>query len=445
MSANLPRAWFISLIAKNMPLIVPRQRAQVIACLGHLRINHLVDYPAALGLLPLEAMNTILGALQVGLHVMVAVLLFFGLIRTGVSQGLSLPVLVLACSFGASYLAGTVLERRRARNNAPLPAEYKILWLGIVTAVWVALMWLSPDFMWLEFPLVFLFLALLPTVPAVLAVIALWAVAAFLPLSLYPDLWTMAAAIGPAIGTAFAVAIYYAYVALHEEANRYRRVAQQLRATREELIASERLAGRLEERERLSREIHDTVAQGLSSIVLMSRAIRRQDGDNPQLSMIEDVASANLEEARRFVKDLASPDSALPLSLALERVVTRAQSHEQALGSGLELTLVVEGEHARSIPGPIVNACIRAAQEGISNVSKHAKATHAVLSLSFFDNAITLDIADDGVGTAAAKGYGLSGLHQRIEDVGGSVDLESHEGEGTVLAIRIPLDPRKGA
>lgn len=394
-------------------------------------------------------MNTVLGTLRVGLHVMVAFLLFFGLIRAGVSDDLSPIVIVLVIAFGIVYLCGTVIERRRSLRSEALARGPQVAWLVVIIALWLSLMWRSPDFMWLEFPLVFLVLTTLPRFINIIAVVALWAAAAFLPLLLFPEHWSVAAAIGPAIGTVLAVVIHYAYAALHREAIRYRIIAEELRATQAELSATEHQAGRLEERERLSREIHDTVAQGLSSIVLLARAAKKSDAPVQQLDTIEEVAATNLEEARRFVRDLASPETSLPLPQALEQVVARAQAREQALGTPLKISLNIEGfeggegNRPFAIPDRVIGACIRAAQEGLNNIGKHAGATQAVLSLAVFSDAVVLDIADNGSGQPVTNGYGLTGLTRRIEGLGGTVTIESTPGSGTVLAVRIPLTSKK--
>ena len=252
-------------------------------------------------------------------------------------------------------------------------------------------------------------------------------------------------------------AIYFAYRALHAEVERHRKVAQQLRATQEELAASEHQAGRLEERERLSREIHDTVAQGLSSIVLLARAAKASgEPDTPltrqlvqQLAMIETVAADNLAEARRFVRDLASPDVEQSLPQALRAVVKRMRARGAALGEKTEFRLEFAGSIAESAPGivqPVAAAVLRFVQEGLSNVVKHAQAETAVVTLGLFGDAVTIDVVDNGIGMDNAPdtgSFGLAGLRRRIESLGGTMDIESHPGSGTALAATLPLTSRE--
>src|SRR5699024_2987285 len=154
-----------------------------------------------------------------------------------------------------------VVERHRAQRREAISGGGKYGRLAGISVLWLVLLTHSQDFLWLEFPMVFLTLHILALLPTLLQVARVWVAAAFVPLWLHPESWALAAAIGPFIGTALAVAIYFAYRALHAEVQHHRAVARQLRTTQEELAASEHQAGRLEERERLSREIHDTVAQ----------------------------------------------------------------------------------------------------------------------------------------------------------------------------------------
>ena len=99
------------------------------------------------------------------------------------------------------------------------------------------------------------------------------------------------------------------------------------------------------------------------------------------------------------------------------------------------------------MPGRIKEVIVRAAQEGLNNVIKHAHASRAVVTLGLFEDAVTLDVVDNGCGLSASPsignkdhGFGLSGLRGRVESVGGTMNLES--GEGTALAVRIPLKER---
>lgn len=404
-------------------------------------------------------LHRVLDTMRVSLHVMFAFLLAFGLLRAQAEGQFNPPASTLAVALAATYLAGTIYERRASAGSASaLPRLAQYAWLCLLCVLWLALLISSPNFLWMEFPLVLLFLQVLPTIPGVLAAIILWAIAAFIPAWLHPGSWQVSAAIGPAIGTVLAIVIYHSYRALHAEAVHHRAIAQQLQATRDELAASEHQAGRLEERERLSREIHDTVAQGLSSIVLLTRAAKPHATGEviAQLAAIEQVAIDNLGEARRFVRDLASPELDHRLDQALAALVERMRVRGQALGEPTEFVLSVSIDNPHEVPQPVAAAVLRIAQEGLSNVVKHAHATKAVTTVALIDAAVTVDVVDNGRGFTppttpdsrngpVAERYGLQGLRRRVATLGGTLEVESSPGASTALAARIPLTSQRAA
>ncbi|MDO5512066.1 histidine kinase [Corynebacterium sp.] len=389
-------------------------------------------------------MTALLRTLRIGLHLLFAFLLVLGLVLfllADPTAAISTPALPLTVGLALVYVLGTVWEH----SVGTPPRAVVGWWLAVVTLLWHALVAVSITFVWLLFPLVLLFLHLLPRTLGVLAAVVLWAIAAFVPALLHPGEWTTASAVGPFIGTVLAVAIYWTYVALHHEAAHHRAVADDLRTTQEELAASEHQAGRLEERERLSREIHDTVAQGLSSIVLVSRAVRGslERGDAAaalrQMRTIEDQAADSLAEARRFVHDLAAPGETVPV--ALRHLIDRARARQEALGEPLRLDLHLTGDTDRELPEPVARVVLRAAGELLANVVKHASAQRTVVTYGVWDQEVTLDVLDDGRGFPGTRGYGLRGLAARVESVGGELLIESDG--GTTATVHIPLTSAK--
>lgn len=392
-------------------------------------------------------LSRVLSLLRVGLHIMFTFLLTFGLFRfvdDDSSHLTGTPVLPLVLGLAAVYFLGTLWENAYATGKTLIsPARFAPWWLALITLLWHGLVALSISFVWLLFPLVLLFCHLLPRVPGLIAAVILWGIAAFVPGYLHPTQWAAGSIIGPAIGTVLAVVIYYSYRALHREADHHRAIAEQLKATQEELIAAEHQAGRLEERERLSREIHDTVAQGLSSILLVARAAQRSlargdhDTTTGQLATIEEVAADNLAEARRFVRDLASPAADTALPHALQQVINKTVARQRALGDGLVIKLNLLGNTAQVLPEPVSTTIVRAAQEALANVVRHAHASVVVVTLQVWDSVIALDVVDDGRSFDGEYGYGLRGLQARVASLGGDLVIET--GEGTALAVRIPL------
>jgi len=401
----------------------------------------------------------ILRVLRVSLHVGFAVLLLVALARllaAGLDRAGWLSLVLVLCLAGV-YLAGTVLEKRHSvRPGRFDPRPYSTWWLGAVCLLWLLLVWGSADFVWLAFPLFFLQLHVLPRRAALLAiaastllvVIALWLhnggpeTALQLPMLL-----------GPAFGAAFAVVTGLAYRALYLEAENQRLAAEELRRTRAELARSQHDAGTVAERTRLAREIHDTLAQGFSSIVLMGRSAEHalDTGDlaaaRSRLRTVQDTAAANLAEARNFVRGLQSPELEQDsLVNSLRRLCATTEAEAVAQGNALRCRLEIDGTPAE-LPNPYRTTLLRAAQASLANVRSHANAGNAVLTLSFLGAEVAMDIFDDGSGfdpsavpvRGDGSGFGLQSLRGRVAALGGTLDLESAPGEGTVVAIRLPL------
>ncbi|MFF4340972.1 sensor histidine kinase [Kitasatospora sp. NPDC001540] len=336
-----------------------------------------------------------------------------------------------AGALAAGYAAGGVL--RRIRTSRTLGAA----WLLAVAALWIALTLQHPEFSYLAFPLYFVCLHVLPPRYALPAVAALTA-AVLAAQTTTPGGLTTAKVIGPLAGLAVALLTAYGYAALYRESRARQQLIDDLVRTRDELAASQREAGRLAERQRLAREIHDTLAQGLAGIVLLAREARGADGGGtdaaaPLLDEIERTASANLAEARRFVHALTPPAlDGTTLADALRR-----------LADGADAAFHRDGE-PYPLPVEAEVALLRLTQEALANAVRHAHAAHVAVTLAYLDDAVTLDVYDDGTGfdpaTAPAPGsFGLHGMHERIAALGGTLTVESAPGEGTAVAATLPL------
>ncbi|MEO5608320.1 MAG: sensor histidine kinase [Ornithinibacter sp.] len=216
----------------------------------------------------------------------------------------------------------------------------------------------------------------------------------------------------------------------------------ELRATQAALAAVERDRGVQDERERISREIHDTLAQGFTSVITLARAadaaLARGDATaaRERLDLVDRTAVDNLAEARLIVAELTPGNlQSRTLVEALERLGA-AMSHE----IGLRAAVRVEGE-----PEPLGGAAevviLRTAQEALSNVRRHADARSVDLALVYGPGRVVLTVSDDGNGfdTGEARvGFGLDGLHSRAAEVGGTVLVDSRPGGGTTLRLEVP-------
>jgi signal transduction histidine kinase len=221
------------------------------------------------------------------------------------------------------------------------------------------------------------------------------------------------------------------------------RLIEQLQATRAELAAAERQAGTLAERQRLARDLHDTLTQGFASVVLLLEAAQASLalGRPVERHIQQALRSArdNLAESRRVVWALRPrPLAEQPLPQALGELTGRLAEE-----TGLRAEAVVTGT-ARPLPAHVEEALLRIVQEALANVRKHAAASRVTVTLSYLDDVTMLDVHDDGVGfdhaatAAAAGGLGLHAMAERVAALGGSLAVESAPGEGTTIAVEVP-------
>ncbi|WPO72953.1 sensor histidine kinase [Streptomyces sp. KN37] len=347
------------------------------------------------------------------------------------------PVAALTRKDPASYSSGPAL--------GAAPGARRLLWLGTVVTVWVVLVVLAPSFAWCAVPLFYSGLRTLPTCAALalVAVLTAFVVAAQLELAgrFDPNLL-----LAPPAVAAVAAAVF---VHMQRQAARQRELIDDLLRTRRELAATERREGTLAERQRLSMEIHDTLAQGLSSQQMLLQAADRLWDTDParartHVRTAESITERGLAEARRFVHDLAPADLADGGGLA-EALRALAERESDA-----NLTVRFHAEGAPvPLPDRVSSALLRIAQGALANVREHADATTAALTLTLLDDQVVLDVADDGRGftppaageaAAGVRGHGLPAIRARAGQLGGTLTIESAPGEGTVLSVSIPLE-----
>ncbi|WP_232535115.1 sensor histidine kinase [Nocardia terpenica] len=375
-------------------------------------------------------LTPVFAALQLGLHALMVALTAAVVVRALVPGGQHpVATVTLAALFLITYFGGGLLRGR------PRAAR---VWLAVLTVLWLGLMPIAVDAMYLVFGLFFLYLHLLPRVWSMLAVAAATAVSV-VGYGLDRG-WSVAGVVGPVLGALVAVAIGLGYRALFREAADRQQLIDELLTTRATLAERERTAGKLAERERLAQEIHDTVAQGLSSIQLLLHAAERSAPDHPALQQIRlarDTAADSLAETRQLIAELTPAAlEGQSLTEALDRIARRAGT------PGLDARMLVEGTPER-LPMPIEAALLRVAQGAVSNVVRHARADRMRITLTYADDAVHLDVVDDGIGIdpeVFARGtFGLNAMRSRVEQQGGSMNVESEPGH-TAVTVTFPLE-----
>ena len=401
----------------------------------------------------------LLETLRLAVHLAVAALLVVALVQFLLGDaGPARRVAVIGLSglLAVVYLVGTVWENRWAAGRTERDLRrFTAPWLAVVLGLWVALVVLTADAVLLLFPLVFVVLSLTGPLAGTLTVVACWAVAAGVPL-LTGQRSGAGGVLGPAIGVLFAGLMYWTYRRLTREAEHHRAVAEQLVATRDRLLAAENQAGRLAERERMSREIHDTLAQGFNSVLLLSRAARtaldqgRNEDAADQLGVITTTAHDNLVQTRALVAagmQVTDREPAASLVTSLRQLTQDATRRAAALGMSTMVDLDTDDTGAAGLPSPVAEALLRVAQEAVANAVDHAGASRIRVTLGVWDTEATLDIFDDGHGFDPASvrrtdsgGYGLAGMRQRITELGGEFTVDSRVAatSGTVVAVRVP-------
>ena len=214
----------------------------------------------------------------------------------------------------------------------------------------------------------------------------------------------------------------------------------ELASTRAESARLSREAGAAAERERLAREIHDTLAQGFTSIVALAQAVEPEletDTAAPKrhVELIRSTARENLAEARAMVAELtptALHGDSLPA--AIQRQCDRLSAE-----SGIAATMRVDGE-LPPLGMAIEVVLLRAAQEAFANIRKHSQANMVTVALSPVECGVRLSVADNGIGLVDehADGFGLRGMCARATQVGGSMSVTPTPGGGTTVTVEVP-------
>lgn len=367
------------------------------------------------------------------LHLITVLLAVVTAVRAAAVGVPLLPAMLASGVFLAWYGAGAAFARGRS-------ARWWLCGLGIL---WFGMLVISAEFVWLSFPLLLLAGHLLRAWPSVAFAVPVLIAAILAPI-LHQTPISFAHIAGPLLGGGFALAISLGYDALLRDAiERDRLIASLVRAQdemaalQEELAHTQREAGAIQERTRLARDLHDTIAQELSSMVLFARS-----RDAERMPQIESLAQHSLTDLRRIVAALAPAElEGSALAAALERMLN-------TLHDDIHVEVELQVDPALpALPTSVEVVFLRVAQSALANVRQHAQAKSVAVALVQVEAAVQLTVADDGIGfsesdahrSASATSYGLTAMRSRLHEFGGELDLRTAPGQGTTLRASVPV------
>lgn len=352
------------------------------------------------------------------------------------------PLLVALGALAAIVVAYLLWGARAARTRERRLAVAYLVVLVIGTGVAVSQAGIATFLMFIAFAQVWMLLESIRqgvigcvalTVSVTIGIVAAYGYDADVVLDVVPQMF---------VTLLFAVALGLWFHLAMRRAEEHARLLDELRAAQAELARTNHEAGVVAERERLAREIHDTLAQGFTSVVMQAQAATAalDLGDDTavreRLHLVEDTARDNLAEARALVAafaPVALQDASLPQ--ALRRLTERfALETEQVVS--------FEADGVGALPPATEVVLLRAAQEALTNVRRHARAMTVGVRLAQAAGSVTLTVADDGEGFGpdVDDGFGLAGMRDRVRSVGGTLSVESGIGTGTTLRARVPVE-----
>lgn len=376
----------------------------------------------------------------------VVISLLFALQSEEMTAGQRQTAVILSFILVIWYMGGMVALYYRPHFRSQ--SVYTVAYMLVIILLWFLLVRLNPAF----------FIILFGLFSNIFWVLLLrWAIATAV-LLMFLTVYQQTAGVGEAISlevlvifvgmTTGGILLGIWIHAIISQSMERKALIEQLEITQSELAEAEREAGVLQERQRLAREIHDTLAQGFISIVTHLEAAEQALGDGHtavtgnHVSIAKSTARDSLKQARRVVDDLRpEPLEQATLPEAISHVA--AQWQEKC---GITAVTQITGIPCPLHPEAEVTL-LRAAQEALTNVGKHAQASQVQLTLSYMGDTVILDVQDDGVGMngrtavsgAKSSGYGLTAMRERISQLGGHLLIESEPGEGTTLVVDIPI------
>jgi signal transduction histidine kinase len=343
--------------------------------------------------------------------------------------------LVLSAVLGLWYIPFVNISTLRIWGN-PIRG---VLYLVPGWAIWAGLISLTADSLLLIgifFPLVFgRFPIRWATGITIFQTLGLY----FLYIMLYPtEHWFLILMI--ILGLLFISTVMGAFISsIIVQSTERQRLINDLTRSRANLMRVEREAGRLTERQRLARDIHDTLAQHFTSVIMHLSAAKHSNPESVQseVQQAEESARDGLDEIRRIVWDM-QPEQIEKASLieAVEELAARWSAE-----NSVQVKMNVTGT-PRSLTSSTETALLRISQEAMHNINKHAQAKNVNITFSFMEDLFVMDIVDDGLGFEPSKiknGFGMKTMRDRAEELGGTLTIESEQGIGTAIAVSIPV------
>lgn len=217
---------------------------------------------------------------------------------------------------------------------------------------------------------------------------------------------------------------------------------QRLSNDNAELASQARFSAIIEERQRLARELHDAVSQQLFAISMTATALSRTLEKEPekakhQIVLIEEMASVAQSEMRALLLHLR------PVHLEGKRLTDGLRDLVRELEAKVQIGITTEFDEDLVLPKGIENHLFRIVQEALSNTLRHAKASKLALTLKTLGETVYLSIRDNGVGFDVNRqkqaSYGLQMMQERVNELGGAINIVSAPGKGTRIDIRVPI------
>lgn len=352
------------------------------------------------------------------------------------------PSPVVAALLLGSMLIWLVVAGRTVPRLGEL-SWWPVIYVVVTIMLWIAAMWFSPA-AFIAIPALYpVAFSTLPLAQAVVAAVVMTLIplmvdiaadgvdSAHLPIGIAMTMLGLVA--GPIIGIMVVNTV--------RQRIRLATLIEELEASRAESARLSREAGVAAERQRLAHEIHDTLAQGFTSIIALTQAVEAELRTDPaaairHIALIDTTARANLSESRTMVSSL-TPAALQDDSIA---AAIRRQCDSFAAETGVPVTLTTDEDLPSSAMASNV-VLLRAAQESLSNVRRHARATAVIAKLSAQDARLRLTLSDNGVGLGDVHrdGFGLRGMAARVAQIGGTLTISETPRGGVTVAVEVPL------